>query len=271
MNACHDRGVLRRIAPALGVAGLLAAVLPMAGFALFLAGFGLPRTVDSGAGSSPARAMAVDLGLLLFFAAAHSGLARPRVKTVLTRWVPAELERTLYSLVAGTQITLLLILWQPIPELVWSAGAPVARALLQAGQATGWLLVLASLATIGPGHLFGRRQAASFAAGRRYEPPPITVRGPYHWLRHPLYTGTAVALFSAPDMSRGRLLLATVLSVYMLLGMQLEERELARRYGDRLLAYRQSVPGLLQRLASLYRRDQQQADAVGDPDRPPHP
>jgi protein-S-isoprenylcysteine O-methyltransferase Ste14 len=222
----------------------------MAWFGLFLAGILVPKTVDSGPAGDAGAAVAVDLALLLSFAIVHSLLARPAAKRALGAVIPPPLERSVYSLVAGLQIVLLLIAWRPLPETVWAPGAPVARALLWAGQAGGWLVVLASLAVVDAGHLFGWRQARAWALGAVADRPPLAARGPYRFVRHPLYSGTILAMWSAPAMSRGRLLIASLFTLYLLAGAWLEERDLARQHGAAWLDYRRAVPPFLP-----YRRD----------------
>jgi protein-S-isoprenylcysteine O-methyltransferase Ste14 len=241
-------------ATALGLAGLLAAILPMAWFALFLAGL-VPGSVDAGTGAAPgtdAGAIGLDLVLLLSFAIVHSLLARPAAKRLVTRRVPPALERSLYSLLAGAQVVLLIVLWRPPggPPL-WTVEAAAGRALLWAGQAAGWLLVLASLAAMDAAHLFGWRQARAWARGEPAPAPPLVRRGPYRFVRHPLYSGTLLALWSAPEMGRGRLLLAVVWTLYLLVGYRLEERDLAREHGAGWLEYRREVPPLLPRPPGL--------------------
>jgi protein-S-isoprenylcysteine O-methyltransferase Ste14 len=228
-----------------GVAGHLLAVLPMVWFVGFAGGFAVPKTVDSGAAGAPAAALAVDLALIAAFGLVHSVLARPAVKARLARFVPAALERSLFSAIAGLQMIALMALWRPLPELVWSVGSAPARAALWTVYAAAWALVLWALAAIGSRHLFGLARAAAAAAGRDYAPPPFTSPGPYRHLRHPLYTATIVALFAAPEMSQGRLLLAAAFTLYIAVGVRFEERDLEREHGEAFRAYRDAVPGFL--------------------------
>ena len=85
----------------------------------FLAGVALPRTVDGPPRTTTAWAVAVDLALLLLFAAQHSLMARRPAKARIRRRVPAELERTTYVLATNTCLALLLALWQPWDQQVW--------------------------------------------------------------------------------------------------------------------------------------------------------
>jgi protein-S-isoprenylcysteine O-methyltransferase Ste14 len=52
-------------------------------------------------------------------------------------------------------------------------------------------------------------------------------------------------MWSAPDLSQGRLLLAAIFTAYLLVGYRLEERDLLRERGEAYRAYRSRVPGWL--------------------------
>lgn len=235
---------------AFGLVGYLAALLPMVYLVGFLANAGVSKSVDSGPASPAGTALAVDLTLLLAFALLHSLLARPAAKARLSAHFPAELERSLYSLVAGAQIALLCWRWQPLPVPVWSVPAEWAalRLLLWTIQVTGWGIVILALLTIGSAHLFGLRQAWAGARRVPYEPPPFESRGIYRRIRHPIYAGTLVGFWATPEMSQGHLLLVGVLTIYLFIGLRFEERDLARDFGEAYLAHRRAVPGLLPRL-----------------------
>ena len=73
----------------------------------FLAGVVVPRTVDGPDRTTTARAVAIDLALLLFFAVQHSVMARRQVKSWLSRRIPPALERTSYVLATDICLALL--------------------------------------------------------------------------------------------------------------------------------------------------------------------
>ena len=125
----------------------------------------------------------------------------------------------------------------------WEVGGETARALLWMLHVLGWLVAVAGFQAGGAAHLFGLAQARASAAGRPYVEPPLVTSGLYAWIRHPLYAGTLVALWSVPTMTSGRLLLAATLTAYIAIGARLEEGDLARRYGGGYRAYRARVPG----------------------------
>lgn len=212
----------------------------------FVEGWGVPRNVDAGGPEAPlATALAIDLLLLTLFAVQHSGMARRGFKAVWTRIVPKEIERSTYVLSASTCLLVLFALWRPIPAILWSVEAAVPRFALLALSGLGWFIVLFSTFLLNHFELFGLRQV--YLAARRKELPGPQFRTPwfYKWVRHPLYLGFLVAFWAAPAMTVGHLVFALATLGYILVAIQLEERDLVHEYGSRYLAYREQVRGLV--------------------------
>ena len=232
----------------MGWTALAASIGSMTWLAFFVGGVAVPKGIDDGAPVTAVRALLIDLALVAAFGFTHSLLARPSVKQRLARLWPQPLERALYSLVAALQISLLMLLWQPLPAPVWSAPPGFVRLLLWTFQAGGWVIVLAALGALGAKGLaefFGLEPARAAVAGRTFVPGPLVAHGVYRYIRHPLYFGTTLALWSAPTMSQGRLLLALTFTLYLAIGHRLEERQMLRDHGDAFRAYRDRVPGWL--------------------------
>jgi protein-S-isoprenylcysteine O-methyltransferase Ste14 len=228
-----------------GLIAYVTAIKPMVYLVPFLADRGGGKTVDSGSAGPPAVALAVNLALLAAFAVVHSALARPGGKRLVVRWIPEPLERSFYSLVAGLQMIALLALWRPIPAPVWSVREPAARAALWGLFGLGWLVVVAGLLSLRNTRLFGLAQAWAAARGRTPEQPGLRIRGIYRRIRHPLYAGTLISVWATPGMSAGHALLAAFFTLYILLGIRFEERDLLARHGESYRRYRDAVPALL--------------------------
>jgi len=203
-------------------------------FLAFLSGF---CDVHDATTSTPV-AVVIDVGLLALFAITHSAMARPRFKQVWTPIVGRAAERSVYVLVASLQVALICWQWRPLPGLtLWSTSGWAAGALV-AGELVGFGVALTSSFLIDHFELFGLRQAFGRAPG------PAAFRTPflYRVVRHPLYLGLLTALWSAPDMTLGRLVLAVGLTVYVLVGARLEERDLVDTFGDDYRRYQREVP-----------------------------
>ncbi len=67
----------------------------------------------------------------------------------------------------------------------------------------------------------------------------------YGFVRHPIYLGFALAFWATPRMTVGHLLFALATLAYMLIAIQLEERDLVETFGEDYLVYRRRVSMLI--------------------------
>jgi len=193
-------------------------------------------------GSSLGEALLIDVGLLAVFAVQHSGMARRRFKRQWTRLIPAPLERSTFVLAASLCLGLLFWHWRPLGSTtLWNLAPGAAGAGLTALSIAGWAIVFASTFMIDHFDLFGLRQAWHAFRGRTYPELAFKTPGLYKIVRHPIYLGFVIAFWATPVMTLGHLLFATVTTTYILVAIQLEERDLVHRYGDRYRRYRARV------------------------------
>jgi protein-S-isoprenylcysteine O-methyltransferase Ste14 len=206
----------------------------------FVAGFFVPKTIDSGPIADAPTALITDVALLGLFAVQHSLMARPGFKKLWTRMVPAPVERSTYVLFASLALIVLFIFWMPIKGTVWSVSGAVALALV-ALSGLGWLIVLTSTFLINHFDLFGLRQVWAYRAGKAVPPPDFKTPLFYRVVRHPIYLGFILAFWATPVMSRGHLLFAVATTLYILIAIQLEERDLIGLFGDLYRGYQRRV------------------------------
>lgn len=215
----------------------------------FVAGIGVPKHIDNGAGGSLPLALGIDLGLLGMFAIQHSGMARPAFKRWWTRFVPVQIERSTFVLVSSAVLMLLFWQWRPLPQSIWQVDAGWANWLLRALSASGWLLVLVSSFAISHFDLFGLRQVWLHARRRQPVEGPFVTRSFYRIVRHPLMLGFLIAFWATPAMTLGHLLFAVAITGYILIAVKyLEERDLVAAHGDTYRDYQRQVPMLIPRL-----------------------
>jgi len=207
----------------------------------------VPRTVDIGPAAPAAAAAAIDVALIALFGLQHSVMARQGFKRAWTRIVPEQTERSVYVLFASAALIILFAFWRPIEGTVWSVTDPLGETVLWALFALGWGIVLISTFLLNHFELFGLQQAWFHLRGRQAEPPELRQPMFYKWVAHPLYSGFFLAFWATPHMSYGHLLLAAGVSVYMLIAIRYEERDLTNYYGDNYTRYRSGVGMLLPR------------------------
>jgi protein-S-isoprenylcysteine O-methyltransferase Ste14 len=208
----------------------------------FVGNFVVPVTLDGMPRLGTGQALAIDLGLLGLFAVQHSLMARPFFKRWITRAIPESAERSTYVLFSSLALIALFAFWQPLGGVVWEVRDPLRRAGLYALFGFGWLLVLVSTFLINHFDLFGLRQVWLQLLDRPCRPLKFGTPGPYKLVRHPLYLGWLFAFWATPTMTGTHLLFAFMTTAYILVAIQLEERDLVDSLGDDYVQYRRRVP-----------------------------
>jgi protein-S-isoprenylcysteine O-methyltransferase Ste14 len=211
----------------------------------FVGNLFVPKSIDSALQGSLTQALLVNALLLGIFAVQHSVMARPAFKQRWTQIVPKPAERSTYVLFSSLALILLFWLWQPMGGVVWEVQDPVGRGLLLSLFAFGWLLVLATTFMINHFDLFGLRQVTLYLLGKEYIPLRFKTPGPYKLVRHPLYVGWLFAFWATPTMTAAHLVFSIATTAYILIAIQLEERDLAKEHGGAYENYRRSVPMLI--------------------------
>lgn len=219
---------------------------------LYLIGFVgnllVPRSIDVAPPSPLGRAVIIDLALVALFGLQHSIMARPSFKRAMSGVIHPSVERAVYVLASVVVLVVLFAFWQPIPRVVWSVAPGWPTGLLWALFAAGWLVVFVTTWLINHFELFGLQQVWLDLKGR--ESPPPRFREPlfYRHVRHPLYLGFLLAFWSAPTMTAGHALFAAAMTIYILIAIRYEERDLTAQLGDSYAEYRKRVgmliPGL---------------------------
>ena len=212
----------------------------------FLGNLLVPKSIDSPRTGPIEYAVLINLGLLTLFSIQHSVMARPVFKRWWTQYVPEPIERSTYVLLSSVCLVLVFWLWQPIGGLVWNVTNPIARGVLYAIFAAGWIIILYTSFLIDHFDLFGLRQVWLYFRGRPYTHSGFKTPGAYRFVRHPLYVGWFLAFWATPVLTVAHVFFALVTTAYILIAIQFEERDLANVF-PQYEAYRRDVPMFIPR------------------------
>jgi hypothetical protein len=199
------------------------------------------------------RAIAVDVTLFSVFALHHSLFARDGFRKLITRLVGV-LERSFYVWVASALFIAVCALWRPVAGVAWRVDQPGLAWLIATAQIVGIWLSLRSAALIDIRELSGLKQVDN--AGRAFSdagrvpsdspeisgPSEFNTRGPYGWVRHPIYSGWFLIVLAVPTMTMTRLVFAVTSVLYLLIAIPFEERSLRRSSNGAYDRYMRQVP-----------------------------
>ncbi len=217
---------------------------------VYLVGFvgnfpGLPSTVDHGPAAPVMMAVLIDLALIALFGIQHSVMARSGFKAAWTRIVPPPIERSLYCLASALALAVMFLFWKPIPQVIWDVRGSGFGMVLLMLFGLGWLIVFIGTWLLSHFDLFGLAQTWRNLTGAAEPADDFKTPGFYRLVRHPIYTGFFLAFWATPIMTLGHLVLAAGMTVYILIGISYEERDLMERFGSRYAEYRGKVGMLI--------------------------
>jgi len=237
------------------MAGLVAVVYGIVAYSftlialLYLIGFvgnlAVPKSIDSGTAGPLIESVVIDAMLVGLFAIQHSVMARQGFKRWWTRIVPPSVERSTYVLFTSLVLLLLYWQWRPIAEPVWVVHNPAFAAVLSGIFWLGWVVLVTSTFMISHFELFGLSQVFARLFGKQLSDTKFRTPFLYRHVRHPIYLGVLLAVWATPAMTVGHLLFSVLITAYILLGIQLEERDLIQQFGIQYRRYRRQAAMLV--------------------------
>ncbi|MGA3208609.1 MAG: isoprenylcysteine carboxylmethyltransferase family protein [Syntrophales bacterium] len=189
-------------------------------------------------------ALLIDAFLSIIFFLQHSILVRRGFKQWLGEFMPDVYHNAFYGLTSGIALLLVLVFWQKSPTQIARVDGIIF-----------WMLrVLFFLPIIG--FYWGAKSLGSFDAvgvkplmryisNRLGKPQQITAKGPYRWVRHPLYLFLIVIIWSCPVLTLDRLIFDIMWTVWIVIATYLEDRDLHSEFGSQYLEYSSRVPMLI--------------------------
>ena len=176
----------------------------------------------------------------------HSWLASSSAKALAERWLGLGVRRyyrLFYNLVVTLTLLPLLALVVLSPDLEISRIHFPWLALTVLVEGVSVLGLLAGVLQTGALRFLGLAQitgSADFGG-----PSKLEVRGLYRYVRHPLYLFGLLIIWLIPLMTWNILAFNLGATLYILVGIQFEERKLLKEFGQAYADYRRGVPMLI--------------------------
>jgi protein-S-isoprenylcysteine O-methyltransferase Ste14 len=233
MNNCHK-------AYAVLVLTLLSGMGSLALFTIFLYAGSIQFM---GLGLTGPELLVYDAVLSLLFFIQHSVMIRKFFRGLLKRFLPEIYMGAVFSLASSSVLFTVIFFWQTSPVILWTAG-PFFQVILRVLfflSIIGFMWGKTSLPQFDP---FGAERIFYQTRDSKRDQSPLTLKGPYLWVRHPLYFFTLIMIWSCPVLTADRLLLNILWTGWIIAGTILEERGLAEEFGSPYLEYQRTVPML---------------------------
>ncbi|MHB8771032.1 MAG: methyltransferase family protein [Syntrophales bacterium] len=197
-----------------------------------------------------------DMGRLLFdtllsaaFFLQHSLMIRKPLRRRLEGVIPSPYQGALYTVASGLVLLGCIACWQGSDILLLEAQGP-ARGLMRAASFLSLLGFAWGIRALGDVDMLGLAPLRRNLRGKQPLPPKrFIVRGPYRWVRHPLYLFTIVLFWSNPVLTLDRLLFNILWTTWVIIGAVFEERDLVADFGDAYRDYQKNVPMFIPRIA----------------------
>jgi len=188
----------------------------------------------------------LDAILCLLFFIQHSGMIRRGFKRWASEVIPSHFYPAVYDIASGVVLVILVVFWQRADDILFALTGP-AR----------WLTTVLSVLAVA-GFFWGARSLGKGGFDplglspirsrlRRTGPESqgLAIRGPYRYVRHPLYFFVLVAFWSAPRLTTDVLLSNVLFTIWIVVATRWEERDLVAQFGDAYRRYQSTVPMLL--------------------------
>lgn len=189
-------------------------------------------------------ALAVNAGLSIAFFVQHSGMIRTSFQRWSAEFIHEKYHGALFTIASAILLLLLVVLWQKSSYVLYAAQGGV-RLIFRAVFIVSVIGFYWGIRSLGRFDAYGLRPILKGINGAEAMSSHFTVRGPYRWVRHPLYLFCILMIWSCPDLTADRLLFNLLWSVWIVVGTVLEERDLVAQFGEDYEAYRAEVPMLV--------------------------
>ena len=196
-------------------------------------------------GIDETRILIFDTCLSLVFFIQHSTMPRRFFQNWLSKHVHKDLHGAIFTICTGIPLLAVSILWLKSEHVLIPVNG-VYRYLMHFVFFLGAAGFYWGVKSLGTFDIFGIAPIPNRLKGAPPPPDiPFTVRGAYRFVRHPLYLGTLLMIWSCPNLTSDRLLHNILWTIWIVVATILEEGNLKYTFGEAYSKYQKQVPMLI--------------------------
>ncbi len=185
-----------------------------------------------------------DSFLSLFFFVQHSVMVRKFFRQRVKMIFPERYDGAIYAIASGIALAVVVLFWQRSQiNILILQDSP--KLIVSICNLSGVLLFIIGAFSLRPFDPLGIGPIRAHLRELQYKPGPFIIRGPYKWVRHPLYLAVLIMIWANPNLTADRLLFSLLWTGWMVVATILEERDLTREFGNVYLQYKKTVPMLI--------------------------
>jgi protein-S-isoprenylcysteine O-methyltransferase Ste14 len=197
--------------------------------------------------------------LLLIFFVSHSLFPRQWLKRALSPLLSPSPYRHMFFIVSAVFLSLVPYGWSPMPHVLWHTDSPALRYTLYGFAMCGLALLVVAFFSVRPLEFCGMQEPIEILTGTSLydqDNDPV-VHGVYGIVRHPMYTGLLITLWSQPTMTQGRMLIAVAMTLYLFIAVPyFEEPDLVKLFGQKYRDYMKTTGMFFPFLLPLRKKEQ---------------
>lgn len=176
----------------------------------------------------------------------HSGMVRKPFRRRLSGLIPSHFQGATYTVASGLVLLIFVVFWQGSDKILFES-----QGLISGIMRTVFFLSILGMCwgmwAIRSIDMFGLDPILKHLRDKPTSSSPLKIRGPYRWVRHPLYLFMIVLFWSIPILTTDRVLFNVLWTIWVVVGTILEERDLVDDFGDAYRDYQTNVPMLVPR------------------------
>ena len=162
----------------------------------------------------------------------------------MSNFAPAQYQGALYTLASGACLLVTVAFWQGSDIILFEADGLI-RGVLRGFFVLSILGMVWGLLALRSVDMFGLSPILKRSNAKPSHVNQLTIRGPYRWVRHPLYLFMIILFWSAPVLTMDRLLFNALWTIWVVSATVLEERDLVADFGAAYRDYQLTVPMLV--------------------------